>query len=152
CVLTGGTLDVDGAQMIVNGSATIASDTTDLNGGLLITNNSTEIDSGLFEMDSGTIDGNGTAAFSAATQLLWTSGAMTGSGVTDLFGSATIASVFIDTRTFDNFGTVLQNGTLTLSNFNFINNEAAGTWNYQDSSSIGGFGTFTNFGALISSS
>jgi hypothetical protein len=131
---------------VVNGAGTL-----DLDTGTLTVNGSCTIGSASADMNSATLNGSGTATFGPTTQLLWTSGTMSGTGVTNLLGNTTIGAVPLDRRTLNNFGAVTDGATITLSNAAAINNESGATWTFLPNAGFTGAGSFNNFGTISDS-
>src|SRR5262249_8434706 len=106
------------------------------------------INSATLDVNAGTLTGSGTVTFGPATHVNWTSGTMSGSGVTNLLGSTTIGGVSLDARTVNNFGSVSNTANIAFLNGAVINNEAGATWNLQNGVVLSGSGTFNDFGTL----
>src|SRR5262249_21965944 len=95
----------------------------------------------------------------------WSGGTMGGNptiglpGVTNLRGGLSVpasaaspftASPSLFNRTLNNFGAATVAGPFDLSNGATVNNQTGASWTLQGTGSIGGDGTFNNFGTLQS--
>jgi hypothetical protein len=152
-----GTFTIDGSTSMIfsAGSDTFTNGTLVNGGGTLVLNSNETLtatgnvsfSSSSFILDGSTLTGSGAVTVSSATT--WHNGAMSGNGVTNLNGNSTISgTVSLDTRTLNNFGTVLDSANITENNSAVINNESGATWNLVNGAVVSGSGAFNDLGTV----
>ena len=108
-------------------------------GTLTSTGNSTISNSTFTLQAGGTLNGSGSATIGPSNTFLWSGGTMSGASTTTLLGSTTTTisgAETITARTLNNFGSVTDSGSITMTNA-VINNEPGATWAFQGSASVG---------------
>jgi hypothetical protein len=154
------TYNLSGATLVSGGAVDFPSDATltSLGGALTISGGSIDLSSGeslsvsSLTMSGGTLTGDDTITVS--TSLNWSGGTMSGFGVTNLAATGTMAASgsgtpTLDTRTFNNAGTVNWNSTgyFYLTNNAVFNNQSGANFNVQSAGTYaiyGSTGTFNN--------